>query len=87
MDVYMGLILTQSLGYVHSPYNDAIAVMPFVIALCVWYIHRKAEEGLQKVWREESGTGTLSLPANTNLMAYGKYKSKPFILCFTNQKK
>ena len=33
---------------------------------------RKAEEGLQKVWREESGGQTLSLPANTNLMAYGK---------------
>jgi anterior pharynx defective protein 1 len=32
---------------------------------------KKAEEGLQKVWREEStGSGTLSLASNTSLMAY-----------------
>ena len=37
------------------------------ICLC-----RKAEEGLQKVWKEETGD-SLSLAANTTIMAYGTY--------------
>jgi len=33
-------------------------------------MYRKAEEGLQKVWKEETGD-SLSLAANTSIMAYG----------------
>ena len=34
---------------------------------------RKAEEGLARVWRDDSGVGTVSLISNKGLMAYGMY--------------